>query len=251
MFHLVNQGFPYFDPPPQKEKVYLPINDALKIIRQLKCQGYRHKTNQDYSSNLKRFEDYIRALGMGDLDIESFQLKQARAYMDHLHINCKLSATTWNNYLRRQKAFFAVLVDREYIKTNPFSKITKRQQTQKTRRCFNDMEKQTVFSHLQGLENPYLSLAVLLIYYCALRPGEIRQLRRSAFDLRAGLIRVGGAIAKNKKTAVITMPDQLQDYLKTHPVATVDDLCYVFGEKLKPHQRRMIGKNALNRMHRE
>ena len=62
-------------------------------------------------------------------------------------------------------------------------------------------------------KDPYLWLFIQLIYYCYLRPNEVRQLKHSYFQLDKYQIFIPGYISKNGKDGYVTIPESFRSVL--------------------------------------
>ena len=73
-------------------------------------------------------------------------------------------------------------------------------------------------------------MAVLLVYYCFLRPGqEVRLLKGKYFNFSGGVIRVPAEIVKVNRAKTVTMPDHLIEVLRKYGVDKADPDLYLFG----------------------
>ena len=81
---------------------------------------------------------------------------------------------------------------------------------------------------------PYLWLAIELLYYCAIRPGESRELKvkHVKFDLKQ--IEIPAQISKNKRTASVSAPDSVFDLMRQLGIHMLDGDLYIFGKGGRP-----------------
>lgn len=92
-------------------------------------------------------------------------------------------------------------------------------------------------------------LAVVLIYNCFIRPGELRKLRCGHIDIREGVIRMPGSITKNGDDSVVTIPDIILPFVKSFETFKHPNSYYVFGRGLKIHPHQPCGHNTMNYRH--
>ncbi|MEO0684800.1 MAG: site-specific integrase [Cyanobacteria bacterium J06649_11] len=101
--------------------------------------------------------------------------------------------------------------------------------------------------HLIVKEAPSLSLFIDFIYFCFLRPKEIRYLRVDDIILEEQLIRIPGEVSKNKKTEFITIPDPLLPKLDFIKEMSPNDLLFPnYRDASKP-----LGKGYMYRFHKK
>jgi integrase len=131
--------------------------------------------------------------------IEVFTDIHAKDFLHYVKTDLQRHNTTRNQYRVNLKHLFALLKEREVIEKNPFDK-TKKLPTVKTSKKPYNKQQQSLLKDYISSANCELWLAVQFIYYCFIRPNELRQLKLEDIDLEQGKIFVRGEIAKNKKT---------------------------------------------------
>jgi len=178
---------------------------ALELAFELKAKESRRNTILSYSSFISIFDQYLKDTNKRHYYLADFNKQEAMQYLDYVLIHRNVSALTRNNYLKAMRVLFFVLVDRDYIQSNPFSGIKKLKIEQKRRTVFSPAECGIICNFLKGKDNGLL-LAISLCYYCALRPAEIRRLKIGDIDLKKGFITLDGTNTKNKHLTRITMP---------------------------------------------
>lgn len=97
-------------------------------------------------------------------------------------------------------------------------------------------------------DDPQLWLAIRLQYYCYIRPGEMRLLLLSDFNLEHGYIDLRPEVSKNKKSQKVAIPDQFLQELKALPFTWYPGQLYLFSRDEQPGLVP-VGKNYFNRRH--
>ena len=113
----------------------------------------------------------------------------------------------------------------------------------KKRRPFEDEEKKVVAEHIQ--ENHFwLYLALLLQFYCYIRPIELTRLRFKYFNLNDGTIDLPADITKSKKRRIVTIPlIIIYNFFDPRFVDTPANYL-LFGDHLKPAPGANVGEKA-------
>ncbi len=238
----------------------MPIKDALKAALNIKIANVKsenpnriNKTIQVYGDTLRLFDLFLLNKGMSDIIVSSFKQVNALFFKDFLQAHKTKQGTKYrprsiNNHLAYMNALFNELKKREYVPINPFFEIGYMHEGEPIRRAFEPDERNAVLPEI--FKNPALSFAVLLIYRTALRPIEVVQLKPKNFDFQRGLIRLGSEHSKARELQYVTIPADILPYFKNR-VEQVPKDWYIFGEKLKPHDSKMVGEKILSGIHKK
>jgi len=234
-------GYPYTQPETKTPKQATTLKDAINIAIDIKMQGARLRTRQAYQTIQKKLITWAQQY---TITISELSTHHALDFMDSL--STKHAPTTYNNHLILCKSIFATLVDRKYLDANPFTNISKKKETPKTRRAFTDQEKKIVAAYIK--ENHYwLYLGLLLEYYGHIRPVEIRRLQLQDIDPVNDLVHLPAEKTKSGKERHVTLPTgTLAPYL--HEFQKYPPYYLLFGRLWKPGTLHM-GHNAMNRAH--
>lgn len=91
---------------------------------------------------------------------------------------------------------------------------------------------------------PYLWLAIELMYYSAIRPGEARLLKVGDIDAERKIIRIVNSVSKNKKTQYVGINDHTLQLMKELGVFLYDPQLYLFGQGGTPSDKP-LGKSTM------
>lgn len=238
-------GFPYSA---RLEKLCdINVIEALRQAMKIKIASTTRKRTVDMvQSMFNIFSKFIIAKKWEDVPVKSFGKKEAVAFLDYALIDKGIGPRTHNNYIERMRSMMNELVKREYIDENPFSKLTKMKELAKRRRAFNDFERDTLLAAVAKKGDMMLMLGILLQYYCFIRPIELRRLRFEMFDWRHSVIRLPGAITKNKEDDIVTIPNAILPFLAKFDFGKYNQRWLIFGKGVAPHPSVCCNHNILN-----
>jgi len=232
------------------------ILDAIQVALRFKCTSDREHTRITYTSFTNIFSEWLKLQKWDGLPISAFDRAKAKLFLDHILLERKdrygnaVKNRTYNNYLINMRALFYELVERQYIKENPFANHKPRKEEQKLRHPFEQGDS-TIIARYVYLHNRPVYLAILLISHCGLRLSELRRLRARDIDLDRGLIVLGGDQTKNKERAFITIPSSVVPTLRSFEIDKIPAYQLIFGLGLKPHPKVCCGRNTISDRFRE
>lgn len=207
-----------FVPGNKKAQAQEPVNtetvkQAVQIALAAKLTSPRKNTHRGYRSITKAFLEWVTKRNYADLPAAQFSAKHARAFFDYVSGRRAYSGRTLNNYLIHMRAIFSEIIAREMAEKNPFTAIKPVRVAEKNRRCFEGAERVAVARHIQETDY-WMFRALLLQYYCYIRPVEISRLRFKSFDLGTGAVTVESFEAKKWKKRVATIPASVMHYFR-------------------------------------
>lgn len=227
---------------------FTPISEALELALRIKMQSDSRDTRNTYRSTAKIFLAWAAAEKLDAWPVIRFSRREAMAFLDYVRLKRRVGERAYNNYLVGLKSLFNELRARDLVQANPFGQVAKLRPSKKLRRNFTQEERRTVAAWIAG-HHAGLFRAVLLSYYCFIRPNELRQMQIGCIDLAGKVIRLPGEITKTNKPRTVTLPDAIIPYFReivgAHPAGW-----YLFGRNLEPG-RSPTGKNSFNLAHRE
>lgn len=158
---------------------------------------WRQKTLEQYRSCSNTFLEYLGGR----------ECREDRALEFLAHIRATRHPTTYNRYVSYLKRL---------LKKTGYADLTTQFETIRATptpaRYFQKYQAKRLLNALDERE-PDVGLFVRYIYYCFLRPNEIRQLRVGDLLLEDWMIRVPGVVSKNRKTQMIIVPDAFRPAL--------------------------------------
>lgn len=240
------KGFPFNE---EEEKINSKILliDAIGQACKIKCQSDSLGTIRSYKSNHKLFVDWVIMKGYDKMLVFEFEHSHAREYMDFWIFEHKIGNNTYNNKRTKIKGMFQELIERELIEKNPFDKIKRKPKTKKIKEMFEPKEMELVSAYYKK-HRPWMYKALLLQFYCWIRPEELRRLKFMNFDFRRGVLKLRNNHAKNNDDDNITIPKAIIGEFLNPEFAKYPYNWYVFGAKLKP-ARGQCGERSMNALH--
>lgn len=225
---------------------FTPLGEAMQLARTIKAATQVEATNHSYGSHINLFLTWAKSQRLDGLPVKAFSRLQAMQFLDSRKAT-GVGGRTYNNYITFMRSIWAALQERGYVEANPWAQVRKAKPEPKHRRTFSQAEAATVAAYIAA-HSPGLFAAILLQYYCFLRPNEIRQLRRRDFDLEAGTIQIPALVAKAKRPRLVTMPEAVRRYFLDH-YAKLAPSYYLWGPQQKPDAKLVCGKNEMNKKH--
>jgi len=233
----------------EKSLGLMPLADAIERARQLKTNSTSRDTINTYNSVARIFVEWGRGARLDQTPVIRFGRLHALRFLDYVRQDRAVGARTHNNYIIVLKALWNVLIDRGMATANPWGGMKKAKEGGKTRRQFAPAESHLVAQYAAA-HHPALFAAILLQYYCFVRPNEIRQLRRRDFDLEAGTLRILPTVAKTRLPRLVTLPEKVRGFFADR-YRSVPGNYFLWGPAMDPHPSLQLSKNRLNGLHRQ
>lgn len=227
----------------------LPVKQVLKNFLEIKKTSLRRRTWQSYEYSMNTFFAWMDERKMIDYRPEHITKAIALQYCDYLAGTKKYKGKTFNGHKANLGTMFNMMVEREIIDKNPFSKIAKQPEEDGSHIAFNAAQKEKLKKHLQE-KNPDLLLFVKFIYHCFIRPIELLRIKVGDMNLESKTIIVYGGSSKNKRTMPVAIPDSFIEDLKAIDWSKYAPTDYLFGRKLRPGPLS-LSRNRVSFIHSE
>jgi integrase len=224
------------------------VKEAIDHALEVKKPALRPTSYPSYKSTVELFKKWAGENRMARMDIARFDKLHAVYFDDYLFVQKEYAAKTVNGHIAYLKSLFQVLVDREVILRNPFGNFKKHKEGQSRKNlAFSDQQIKKIKEIIEQ-KDPELWLFIQFIYYCFLRPNEVRQLKPSYFNLDRKTIFIPRAVSKNAKEGYVTIPDGFCKVLEGSDIIDPEREL-LFPSKTKSD--RCISKNAMGVRFRE
>jgi integrase len=159
-------------------------------------------------------KEYISDRYGDDLYAISFDRNKAIEYMDYTWETREIAAVRYNNILAFSILIFNWMIEKQYVKENPFGKITRKKTGQKIRVMDIDKaDRKKIREYLIKKNRPYYGI-MMFAFHSLLRPKEISYIKIGDIDLKKQVIVVRGAVAKNHHTRYAPIPDVMIGLIK-------------------------------------
>lgn len=239
---------------PKKEEVRQPEIEKIKILDAIKdAYKFKYTTKSELSeasnkSRKKLFEEWLELKKLDKIYVHEFTDRHARDYMDMWEFEKNVADSTFTNKLTFVKGLFQEIVERtDFIDKNPFAKIKTKKRRRKIIDFLSDEEMKGI-SEYYRINRPWMYKAMLLQFFCWIRPVELRKLKFGMFDLVKGQIRYKGKDTKNNEDDNITIQKAIINEFRNSEFASYPAHWFVFGRHLKPSDTR-CGTGSMNGLH--
>lgn len=143
------------------------------------------------------------------------------------------SNTTRNHFLGTLQTIFSHLEESNIIQSNPFSALKKLKMDKRRSLDFKKTQQQVLKEEIPA-RDPQLWLFVQFMYYCFIRPKELRLLKIGDIDIWEEKILIKGEISKNRKSEFVVIPPPLVRAIKSANLLSFPEYHFVFGPKGVP-----------------
>ena len=206
------------------------------------CHDISKSTYTTYQSKLRIFIYYLKKKKLANVDITIISPKIARDFFDYLANERKIfnSRQMYKELLQR---LFDYIIKQKAIRINPFAEIEIKQKTPQPPRYFQEHSLRNMRKYM--LENdPQLWLASRLIFYCYIRPHEIRFMKVGDILINEGVIRIKADISKNRKERNPVIPEHFKQELIQEGILNYPEDFFLISRKQVPDQKG-VSKNYL------
>jgi integron integrase len=173
---------------------------AERVIAEIRVRQYSIRTEQSYLGWLERFVQFHGMRDPAELDGAAM-----KAFLEHLVVNRRVSASTQNQALNALIFFYKHVLKNEVVELGEFA------QSKKPRRLPVVLTREEVQRLFAALDSPMARLMAGLLYGCGLRLMECVRLR--ILDLDFGYQRIVIRNAKGGKDRIVPLPNRLNELL--------------------------------------
>ncbi len=194
-------------------RYYEYVTDVLQKFLDEKSDELRKDSLRSYKSFVKQLSAYIDK-NLPKCKCQLFTHYHAVCFMDFLYSQKKrdgsrrLSANSYNNYVKLGRSIFGWFVEKSYLKENPFLGFKKKQTDGKYRDII-PKEDRDVIRKWFSENSPMMLIVCQLVYFSLLRPKEIERLQFGDIDLQNKRILLPGSKTKNHKSRQAPLSDEL------------------------------------------
>lgn len=208
----LNEGWnPFIEP--ETIRHYTKIDEVLISFLNDK-RDLRADTLRTYESEVKFLREFIEKNYSTRMNVLGFDQYKAIAYMEHVWNTRKIGATRYNNILAVCRVIFNWMIEKKYLKENPFSSISKKKESAKTRIMdIEPADRKRIREYLLK-ENRAYYVIMMFAFHSLLRPKEISYIKMGDIDLEKQIVTVKGSVSKNHNTRYAPIPDVMIDYVK-------------------------------------
>ena len=222
------------------------LEDALKRVLEIKKSSFRKKSYSCFSSTLSNFLSWAKKNRLNNTDVNYLDRYHAQYYMDYLIVDKGLAGKTVNNKIAYLKTLFNSLKEREIIEVSPFDKLKKQKEIRTNQNAAFEEKEIAELKKIIEKEAPVLWVFIQFIYYCYLRPGEIRMMKKENINLDSGKIFIPAVVSKNAKNDHVDIPEPFKQVLKDF-LANIPEKNYIFSGR---DDGKPIAADIMTRIHK-
>ncbi len=220
----------------------------LKKVLDLRKFAIRLSTQRKYAGQIKNMQDWLKLNGKLKLPVATLSQDDAACFFNYLMVDKKLSNVSYNSHLQMLKTFYKILMEQEVCTKNPFAGLRTLPKMCTPSLYYSDTQKKHLGEILERTDKNLFHF-VQFIYYCFIRPNEIRHLKIKDINVGERKIKIDASFSKNKKTQFVSIPSQLVTTLLEMRISEYDKEFYLFGSRGLP-SKEMIGENTMKTRHR-
>lgn len=193
-----------------------PLIKCLSDTLERHQKTIKKTTFRSYKGHFIKFREYLEECKSEDIKINDFKRMDAYIFLMQVELHNKTRKLIQGS-IKRLYNLYIKQNELELDVKNPFTGLDlPRAVTTEALKAFDDQEQEKIKSYLITNKNKYeeVWLVVQLIYYCFLRPNEIRQIKIEDIRPTKGKIYLRAEITKNNKEAMISLPPMLMEQIK-------------------------------------
>lgn len=218
----------------------MEIKKIAAHYRQYLARMIKQSTRADYTKRLEMLVCYASMQGI--TAIEDIDFTQ---FLEWVFIGRGVAPRTHNNYRTWCLSFCRWLRQQHYISGDPLLDVPPLKEPPKVRQPLPPSVLVRVRDFLNERNKHYL-LAVMMEYYCFIRPDELSNIRIGDIDAKAHAIYVRAEISKNGKAEMVGLNNAVLSLMRELHVLRSPKDWYLFSVRCRP------GATKLNsRMFRE
>lgn len=202
------------------------IIDVFKKILFERSYKIRSSTFRSYFGFIKNLEQWLKNNDRLKLPVGMFTSEDAKSFMRYLIMDKKMSASTYNSHIIFCRSVFKELLDSDIIESNPFTNIKVMKKNSVPALYFQKEQLSILKEEIMRVDIQ-LWFFVQFIYYCFIRPGELRFLKIENILFDEMKIRIPRTISKNGKEQYVTIPKKL--YSQISHWKDYESSFYLFG----------------------
>lgn len=170
---------------------------------------YAHSLNstyENYKTKINVFNRFLQTMNLENVDVRFLEKKDFEEFFKYLFRERNCGPTTVNLYLLLLRMMFEEFRKDGYLAKNPLSNFRYYKERQSQPKAFSPDMIIKLKMYMEKY-NPQLWLISEFIFYCFIRPKELRLLQVKHIDMDAGIIHIPASISKNRRTQTVIIPD--------------------------------------------
>lgn len=188
----------------------------------------KQSTRKDYTM---RFNVFLTWCSMERIDVlEEVNFAQ---FLDYVFLDRDVSPRTHNNYRTWLRSFISWMRRQHLIDRDPLDGVHPMREPGKIRQPLPTAMLRQIREHLTAHDRHFL-LAVMMEYYCFIRPEELSQLQVGDIDVKRHAIHVRAEISKNGKAEMVGLNTAIVSLMRELGTLKAPKEWYLFSCRLRP-----------------
>ena len=211
----------------------MEIKKIAAHYRQYLARMIKQSTRADYTKRLEMLVCYASMQGI--TAIEDIDFTQ---FLEWVFIGRGVAPRTHNNYHTWCLSFCRWLRQHHYISGDPLLDVPPLKEPPKVRQPLPPSVLARVRDFLNERNKHYL-LAVMMEYYCFIRPDELSNIRIGDIDAKAHAIYVRAEISKNGKAEMVGLNNAVLSLMRELHVLRSPKDWYLFSVRCRPGAKKL------------
>ena len=209
------------------------INSIEASYRLFLSRLNKQSTRKDYTM---RFNVFLTWCSMERIDrLEEFNFAQ---FLDYVFLDRGVSPRTHNNYRTWLRSFASWMRRQHLLEGDPLDGVPPMRESGKIRQPLPTVMLRQIREHLAQHDRHFL-LAVMMEYYCFIRPEELSQLQVCDSDVKRHAIHVRASISKNGKAEMVGLNTAIVSLMRDLGTLRAPKDWYLFSNRLHPGKVRL------------
>ena len=209
------------------------INTIEASYRQYLSRFSKQSTRKDYTM---RFNVFLTWCSMERIDrLEEVNFAQ---FLDYVFLDRGVSPRTHNNYRTWLRSFTSWMRRQHLLEGDPLDGVPPMREPGKIRQPLPTAMLRQIREHLAAHDRHFL-LAVMMEYYCFIRPEELSQLQVGDIDVKRHAIHVREEISKNGKAEMVGLNTAIVSLMRELWTLRAPKDWYLFSNRLHPGKVRL------------
>jgi integrase len=225
-----------------------PLLEIMAEMMEIKRGVLRERSVEHYKHAINVMRDFLGHQSMQSIRPSKFDQALTLKFSDYLLTERKVSGRTHNNYIEDMRNYFNMMMERDFVKENYFTKIVKKPADVGKNYAYTKEQRILIKDYLYRNKSPFY-LVSQCIYYFLIRPKEVVELQRKRVNFEDGIITIISGSGKNRRQRTAVIPDHFKKELKESWEKTPPEW-YLFGKNFIPGPEP-IRRNRLSEAHRK
>lgn len=216
----------------QDNRGYTLLEEAFSRYEKYLEKLPKRKTRLGYRSRLNILRSYINTLLLPPKYVYQFNTSFISDFLDWLYLDREVTGRTRNNYKGWCSSLATYFMEREYISSNPASKIKDIAEAKKKRQPLTHTMLHTLQEYLSK-NNKIFLLACMFEYYTFIRPEELTNIRICDISVKEQSVFISAEFSKNKRDGKVALNDELIKLMIDIDLFRHSGENYIFGDKMR------------------